>query len=276
MGTHTMCKQNAAMAAPTKPTSSEFQVIGAGFGRTGTSSTMAALEKLLGGECYHMQAVIMNSFRGDGTHADAWVAAMAGKADEQKLKTVLAGCTAGLDWPLSTCYKELMEIYPDAKVLLTLHPKGADGWVKSFKGTIFEMMKAQRSFPVSWTLSFVPKFAKFFNVVQNGVRCAPELQGCAAATTLDEEKAKAAYIEHIEQVKRYVPSEKLLVFDATQGWEPLCAFLGKPVPDEPFPNVNDTAQFRSKISGMVRMGYMCAAGAALFASVVGYFIMRYQ
>lgn len=46
---------------------------------------------------------------------------------------------------------------------------------------------------------------------------------------------------------QHVPPEKLLVFEVKQGWEPLCKFLGKPVPDQPFPHVNDTQGFKDMV-----------------------------
>lgn len=51
---------------------------------------------------------------------------------------------------------------------------------------------------------------------------------------------------------QHVHPEKLLVFEPSQGWEPLCKFLGKPVPDQPFPHVNDTQGFKRMVS-YVRM-----------------------
>jgi hypothetical protein len=47
-----------------------------------------------------------------------------------------------------------------------------------------------------------------------------------------------------------VPPEKLLVFEPGDGWAPLCAFLGVPVPDEPYPQVNSTAEFQAMVAGM--------------------------
>jgi hypothetical protein len=51
-------------------------------------------------------------------------------------------------------------------------------------------------------------------------------------------------------VKSAIPADRLLVFEAKQGWAPLCAFLGVPVPETPFPNVNDTAEFKGRIRVM--------------------------
>ena len=63
----------------------------------------------------------------------------------------------------------------------------------------------------------------------------------------DDELLAKFFEEWNEQVKKDVPAERLLIHDARQGWEPLCAFLGKPIPDAPYPRVNDTASFRRHI-----------------------------
>ena len=56
-----------------------------------------------------------------------------------------------------------------------------------------------------------------------------------------EETAVRFFNDWVEQVKSEVPSDRLLVFQVKEGWGPLCQFLGVPVPEEAFPNVNDTA-----------------------------------
>ncbi len=56
--------------------------------------------------------------------------------------------------------------------------------------------------------------------------------------------ATKLYYEWVASVKRTVPPERLLVFDVKEGWEPLCKFLDVPVPDEPFPRVNDKAKMK--------------------------------
>jgi hypothetical protein len=62
----------------------------------------------------------------------------------------------------------------------------------------------------------------------------------------DRAHAVKVFERHIEEVRAAVPAGRLLVFDVRDGWEPLCAFLGVPVPDEPFPQVNERAAFRRK------------------------------
>jgi hypothetical protein len=66
---------------------------------------------------------------------------------------------------------------------------------------------------------------------------------------LDVQGLKAAFTAHVDAVKALVPSQQLLVFEAKDGWEPLCRFLDRPVPDEPFPRTNDRMEFWERIKG---------------------------
>jgi len=72
-------------------------------------------------------------------------------------------------------------------------------------------------------------------------------------TFSDEDTSPAMLIKqmtrHNEQVMSVVPAERLLVWDVTQGWEPLCTFLEVDVPDEPFPHVNDSGTFIERVIG---------------------------
>ncbi len=99
-----------------------------------------------------------------------------------------------------------------------------------------------------------------------------DLQGCFGS---DPQRAQRLFVEHIEEVKRTVPSDRLLVFDPAMGWEPLCVFLGLPVPDVPFPHVNTTNEFRAwslRVRRTVRLlkyGVpVVAAGVVAVAAVV--------
>ena len=56
-----------------------------------------------------------------------------------------------------------------------------------------------------------------------------------------------AYNNHVEAVKAELPPGRLLVFDVREGWEPLCTFLGKDVPEEPFPRSNNRADFWDRL-----------------------------
>ena len=73
--------------------------------------------------------------------------------------------------------------------------------------------------------------------------------------------------EHNEEVKRHVPADKLLVFTSKDGWEPLCAFLGVPVPDKPFPHVNDSDEFKRRLRSLTLGGNLIiGAGIGVLAA----------
>ena len=75
-----------------------------------------------------------------------------------------------------------------------------------------------------------------------------DADGGIASGAIDDPQQLAVLFEAWNaRVKEDVPSDKLLVFSAKDGWGPLCAFLGVPVPSEPFPNVNDVDAFKLRI-----------------------------
>ena len=204
-----------------------LKVIGAGFGRTGTASLKGALEQLGYAKCYHMQEVFPNP-----KHIPVWQAAADGKpVDWDEL---FEGYQATVDWPAATFYKDLIAHYPDAKVLLNV--RDPDAWYKSMTDTVFKM--SQRRFPLSLVPLLVPRLRRF-------IRMATKLiwKNTFHDRFKDKAYALSVFNDHIAEVKRVVPADKLLIYEVKEGWEPLCAFLGVPVPEGPFPRLNDSAAF---------------------------------
>src|ERR671916_717534 len=105
-----------------------IEVIGAGFGRTGTMSLKVALEELGFGPCYHMIELF-----GHPEHVPIWEAASQGKSVDWE--ELFSGYRATTDWPACTFYKKLMDRYPDAKVILTV--RDPDRWYDSTRNTIY-------------------------------------------------------------------------------------------------------------------------------------------
>jgi hypothetical protein len=215
-----LCAQNRAGANMT------IQVIGAGFGRTGTFSLKAALEQLGFGPCYHMVEVF-----GHPEHNAVWENAALGEKTDWK--GFLAPYPAGVDWPICHFWRELSDVFPDAKFILT--ERDPEAWYKSMSQTIIASMmrEMQSDDPVRQKQATMGKLLVGEKTFGN---------------RYDKDHVIAVYKRHNQEVKDTLPRSRLLVYDTPQGWDPLCEFLGKPVPQTPFPKTNSTAEFRARAS----------------------------
>jgi len=208
-----------------------LKVIGAGLGRTGTSSLKTALEQLLGGRCYHMYEV-----RGRPEDVPRWERAVAGS--EEEWEGIFEGFDATVDWPAASFWPELAEAYPDAPVVLSTR-ESAESWWASMEKTIVAVMGEPP--PEDPQLARQRRMTK-----------------AVLAQRFDErwwerDRALAAYERHNERVRREVPSERLIEWTAGDGWGPLCEGLGVAEPAEPFPHLNTTREFR-EIVGLDEQG----------------------
>jgi hypothetical protein len=206
-----------------------ISVIGAGFGRTGTLSLKLALEALGFGPCYHMIEVFK-----DPNAPGYWEAA----ADKRPVdwEQVFAGYGSTVDWPSATFYAELAEAYPEAKVILTL--RDPESWFASTQATIFRDFAGSDSGQVldePWARMAMKVIGDLFERRMH-----------------DKDRLIEVFEQHNATVQRVIPPERLLVYQVTEGWAPLCGFLGVPVPDAPMPQANSTEEFQTRIADMVR------------------------
>jgi hypothetical protein len=197
-----------------------LKVVGAGLGRTGTHTQKVVLEQLLGGKCHHMVELF--------EHPDQvamWTRAVEG-APLPEWGTVLDGYVAAVDWPSCHWYAELAEANPDALVVLSVRDS-ADAWWKSASNTIFP---AIASVPPDdpWGLAVRAMLA------------------ADIGDPTDEATAKAGYERHNAEVRATIPADRLLEWNAKDGWAPLCERLGVPIPDEPFPVTNTTEEWKAR------------------------------
>ncbi len=212
-----------------------IQVIGAGFGRTGTTSLEAALDELGFGPCYSMEDSL-----GSPDHVEAWNAAARGET--VGWRALLNGYRSTLDWPAASFYRELMAAYPEAKVILTV--RDPELWYESTLNTIYGVPKTAYASPVLSLLRLFAPRTRHATRMTEGVIW----QGTFSGKFKDKEHAIGVFERHIEEVKEHVPREKLLIYSAKQGWGPLCEFLGVEEPTgKPFPHLNDTKSFLSKV-----------------------------
>lgn len=199
-----------------------LEVVGAGLGRTGTNSLQLALERLLGAHCYHMMEVF-----GHPEHIPRWHDAVEG--DLPDWDDLFTGYRAAVDWPVAAFWREISDAYPDAPVLLS--SRDADSWWQSASSTIFTL--SSRAPPTEEPFASQVRMA----IAMLDQRFTPGWR--------DEATAKAAFERHNDDVRASVPADRLVEWQPGDGWEPLCSALGVAVPDEPFPHVNTTSDFRT-------------------------------
>ena len=204
----------------------DMDVIGAGFGRTGTLSLKIALEMLGRGPCMHMLPLLDDPER-------ATLFARAAEGDLSSLDKALEGHRSTVDWPGTYFWRELTGKHPDAKVVLTV--RDPQKWYDSAHSTIFQ---AARNAPREGDDSVAAGLGMIRALIW---------EGTFGGRFADREHAVRVFTEHNEAVRREVPADRLLEFEVAQGWQPLCDFLGVPVPDAPFPRANDSATFQARI-----------------------------
>jgi hypothetical protein len=200
-----------------------LRVVGAGLPRTGTRSLKSALELLLGGRCYHMAEVF--------EHLDdvpAWRAAARG--EEIDWSSFPPDCVAAVDWPASAFWRELADANRDAVIVLSTRESAAKWW-ESADQTIFPVLRKPVEQPEN----------------EEWQRMVLELAAREIGEDWDNvERAQALYEQHNEEVRLEAPADRLLEWQAVEGWEPLCRALDLPVPDEPFPRVNTREEWLAR------------------------------
>jgi len=226
-----------------------MEIICAGYPKTGSKSSSAALRKL---------GYKVADYVETGTDlVYEWDDFLSGRSS---MKPVIAkykkcGYQANQDVPGNFFWEDLFEHSPDAKVILTVR-ESSEKWKTSF---INFMTQEYERFgnPLFWIFSkisdsaiFGPKMAtQEFNAMRALTRAMPGFDynkrfftwqaQCDYINSFVDE-AEMNYLKHNEHVKEVVPADQLLVWDVRDGWEPLCKFLGKPVPNEPIPHENKT------------------------------------
>jgi len=170
-----------------------------------------------------------------------------------------------VDNPGCCVWRELMDAYPDAKVMLTLHPRGPQAWYESTISTIYFTEVLWQFKLLKLTTPFGRKFGDMLHKLV--------WQRSHKGTIGNRDAAIARYEEHIAEIKAAVPADRLLVFSVDQGWAPLCEFLGVPVLEDEFPNVNDREGIKKTIAGINKGAYMVLAiGALALAAIVYGFV----
>jgi hypothetical protein len=244
-----------------------MRVVGAGFGRTGTTSLKAALEVLGFGPSYTLSEVFRKP-----KHVRFWEAASDPAGVEVDWEEFLAGYGVAVDWPACSFYVELMEAFPEAPVILTVRDPAP--WYESTRSTIYGLRRLTTGpLPVRAAFTFAGLFVPG---VAGAVRLADHLvwEDTFDGRFEDRDYAMEVFERHNEAVRRRVPPERLLVFDVREGWAPLCAFLGVEAPDDPFPCLNESRKMRRRLLGLVALSATVPSLAVLAGVAATVFIIR--
>lgn len=232
-----------------------MQLIGAGLPRTATLSQKLALEKLGLAPCYHMVNVL-----GDLSAVPLWREAFEGS---ERWDDIFAGFEATVDWPGSFFTLDLVEHYPDAKVLLSV--RDGEAWEASIRSTIWGILYGDTLIhDLSLARTRIdPAWAGYIELMDAMWRKSG-LIPVEGDGGVPEGAMAAAMERYNREVIESVPADRLLVWRAQDGWEPLCHFLELPVPDEAFPRVNDATMFADRIidSSLAVLGEWRAEGAS--------------
>jgi len=213
-----------------------MRLIGAGLPRTGTLSQKVALEMLGCGPCYHMVNVL-----GDLDEALLWRAALDGESPWQQL---FADYVATVDWPGAFFYRELIEVYPEATVLLSV--RDPESWERSMRETIWGIFYGDiliRDLSTA-RCRVDPKWRGYIELMQEMWERSGLFSG---GQDTESDWMRSAMQRYTDEVVATVPSDRLLVWSVSDGWEPLCERLGVPVPPTPFPHLNDAGAFAERV-----------------------------
>lgn len=204
-----------------------LRVVGAGLGRTGTNSLKLALEELLGAPCYHMFELMQRPQDGP-----IWEQAVQG--EQVDWSALLEGYAATVDWPGCAFWRELRAANPDAAVLLSTRDSPQTWW-SSMERTIIPLLSGP-------PLGESPDAERGHSMVEElfRTRFTPDWG--------DRDAAIAAYERHCEEVRSEVSDGKLIEWQPSDGWGPICARLGLPVPSTPFPHENSSAEFSANVT----------------------------
>jgi len=227
----------------------ELLVLGAGFARTGTKSTKAAL-KMMGYKVMHMEDIMENNLGPEVVYAASSDAALKRFVD----KILALGYNATLDVPMNGLVFKLAKMFPKAKILYNIR-ESPESWEESFTrlNSKFRMALAR---PAKYLANFDWLVSGTYDVIYNFTIHFPRCNAtesywlqklpwydCYSPTGIHGVPSFAeTYRRWDKRVREtFEGSGRLLVFRVQEGWGPLSNFLGKPVPNVPFPKVNEAA-----------------------------------
>jgi hypothetical protein len=211
-----------------------LKVIGAGFGRTGTLSLKFALEKLGFDKCYHMMEIPLVP-----EHIPLWRAAAAGQSVDWE--SLFEGYQAAVDWPSCNFWRQQLQVFPEAKVILTR--RDPEQWYSSVMHTIWLSSEQGRM-----DLADAEMTELVEHEGRDRIKMVYELiwDGVFGLRMEDKKHVMQCFERHNQSVINSVPAEQLLVIEPGDGWSPLCEFLEVEVPDAEYPRINSKGDFQKR------------------------------
>jgi Sulfotransferase domain len=203
-----------------------LRIVGAGWPRTGTTSLKIALETLLSSRCYHMYDLFS-----EPAHIEIWEQGL--KGDMSGVHRVMTGYGAALDWPASFFWRELLAANPEAVVLLSV--RDSLEWWRSMSATIVPISEDGRELSGD-----TGRYRPMMTTLMRKATGADDWSYRGAVL--------AAYERNTAHVRDECPPGRLVEWSPGDGWGPICAALGVPEPDRPFPWVNTSTQFNERIN----------------------------
>jgi hypothetical protein len=221
------------------------RVIATGLPRTGTSSLKAALQEIGYGPCQHMEN-LFNTPRLVGL----WIELF--ETGTTDFNALLEGFQSTSDFPGCLHYQKLMEVHPDAKIIL--NQRDPEQWYESIVKTIYAVVP--RTEEEKANLNEKAKQSPKFAGMAKGLKFVDDylLSGFLGGNILDKDDAIKRYLAHEAEVKAFVPADRLLELPLGAGWKPLCEFLDVPVPTSEYPFKNKRNDFLKQLGGAIKGG----------------------
>ncbi|PYI32245.1 NAD dependent epimerase/dehydratase [Aspergillus indologenus CBS 114.80] len=253
-----------------------MRVLSLGLTRTGSESLMDALRILGYHEAYHgYQAMISNP-----RDCEMWLKALRAKYDgvgqrfgREEWDKLLGHCQAVSDIPAICFAEDLIQAYPEAKVIVTV--RDVDDWYESMMTLVTAIDTPLNKYLLVPLISITNTLlhSRFRLVPETFLKAGLYLYGEDIRTT-----ARETYRNHVSRIQALVPKDRLLLYHVKEGWEPLCAYLGQPVPAVPVPNGNSKADMLARHQACMRLnlrecGWKVVRGVVLIG-VVGWVVRR--